>query len=49
MLKIKKYYKVRYSCHYPSENRGDSRRICNLKYSAPKEISIVFTNNLTMI
>ena len=44
MLKIKKYYKVRDHCHYTGEYRGAAHRMCNLKYSVPKEIPIVFHN-----
>ena len=29
-------------CHYTGEYRGVANSICNLKYSAPKEIPIVF-------
>ena len=42
MVKIKKYRKVRDYCRYPGEYRGATHSICNLKYSAPKEIPIVF-------
>ena len=40
----KKYCKVRDHCHYLGEYRGDAQSIYNLKYSVPKEISIVFHN-----
>ena len=40
--KDKKYCKVRDHCHYPGEYRGAAHSICNLKYSVPKEIHIVF-------
>ena len=42
--KDKKYCKVRDHCHYTGEYRGDARNTCNLKYSAPEEIPIVFHN-----
>ena len=43
MLKKKKC-KVRDHCHYTGEYRGAAYRICNLKYSEPKESFIVFHN-----
>ena len=43
-LKDKKYCKVRDHCHYTGEYRGAAHSICNLKYSAPKKIPIVFHN-----
>ena len=43
-MKDKKYRKVRDHCHYIGEYRGAVHSICNLKYSIPKEISIVFHN-----
>ena len=42
--KDKKYHKNRDHCHYTGEYRGDTHSICNLKYSVPKEISVVFQN-----
>ena len=44
MLKIKKYSKVRDDSLYTGEYRCAARNICNLKYRAPKEITIVFHN-----
>ena len=41
-MKDKKYCKVRDHCHYTREYRGDAHSICNLKYSAPKQIPIAF-------
>ena len=38
----KKYRKVR--DHYTGEYRGTAHSVCNLKYSLPKEIPIVFHN-----
>ena len=35
-LKDKKYRKVRDHCHYTREYGGSAHRICNLKYSVPK-------------
>lgn len=29
-------------CHYTSEYRGTTHNVCNLKYSALKEITIIF-------
>ena len=43
-MKDKKYCKVRYHCHYTPEYRGAADSICNLKYSLPNKISIVFYN-----
>ena len=40
----KKYHKVRDHCHYTVEYRGAVHSICNLKYSVPKKIGIVFHN-----
>ena len=40
----KKYRKIRDNCHYTGEHRGAAHRICNLKSSVPKEVSIVFHN-----
>ena len=42
--KDKKYWKVRNRCHYRSKYRGAAHSICNLKYSIPKEIAIIFQN-----
>ena len=33
---------VRDNCHYTEKHKVAVRSICNLKYNAPKEISIVF-------
>ena len=41
--KVKKYPKVRDHCH-SGEYRAAAHSICNLKYSAPKKILIVFHN-----
>ena len=35
-LKDTKYRKVRDHCHYTGEYGGSAHRICNLKYSVPK-------------
>ena len=43
-MKDKKYYKVRYHCHYTGEYRGAAHSICNSKYSVPTRIPIVFHN-----
>ena len=44
MIKIKneKYCKVRDYCHCADEYRGASYSICDLKYSLPKETTIIF-------
>ena len=43
-LKDKEYHKVRDHCHYIGEYRGAAQSICNLKYSVPKKVRIVFHN-----
>ena len=43
-MKDNKYCKVRDHCHYTGEYRGAAHSICNLKYSVPKKIPIVFHN-----
>ena len=43
-VKDEKYCGVRDHCHYAGEYRGAVHSICNLKYSVPKKISIVFYN-----
>ena len=43
-LKDEKYRKVRNHCHYTWEYRGAAHNICNLKYSVPNKILIVFHN-----
>ena len=40
---------VKDHCDYTNENRGVVHRICNLKYSIPKEIPVVFTMDKTII
>ena len=40
----KKYHKVNDHCHYTGEYRGGAHSICNLKFSVPKQVSIVFHN-----
>ena len=44
MWKIKKDWKVRDHFHYTGEYRGALHYICNLKYSVPEGIHIVFHN-----
>ena len=41
-MKDKKYCKIRDHCRDTEEYRGAAHSMCNLKYSAPKKISIVF-------
>ena len=43
-MKDKKYLKVRDHCHYTEEYRDAVHAICNLKYSVPKKMLIVFLN-----
>ena len=40
----KNYHKVRDHCHYTDKYRGAEHSICNLKYSIPQEILVVFHN-----
>ena len=47
--KDKIYGKVRNHCHHVGEDGGVAYCICNLKYSLPKEIHVVFKMDLTMI
>ena len=43
-MKDKKYLKIKDHCRYTGEYRGATHSICNLKYSMPKRIHIVFHN-----
>ena len=43
-LKDKKYREVRDHYHYTRQYRSPTHNICNLKYSVPKKIHIVFHN-----
>ena len=43
-MRDKKYRKVRDLCHYPGEYRRAAHSICNLKYSVPNKIPMVFHN-----
>ena len=43
-LKDKKHRKVKDHCYYTGEYRGAAHCKCNLKYSVPKKIPIVFHN-----
>ena len=38
----KKYRKVRDHCHYTGEYRGAANSICNIEYSIPKEMTVIF-------
>ena len=42
ILEIINIVKVRDHCHYTDEHRGAAHAICNLNYSVPKEIPVVF-------
>ena len=42
--KYKKYCKVQDHCHYTGEYRGAAHSLCDLKYSIPKQITIIFHN-----
>ena len=41
-MKDEKYRKVKDHCHYTGKYRGLAHSICNLEYSVPKKIPIVF-------
>ena len=41
---FKRYCKVRDHCCYTGEYRGAAHSICNLKYSVPKKVPVVFHN-----
>ena len=41
---MKKYRKVTDHWHYTDKYRDAKHSICNLKYSMPKEITIIFRN-----
>ena len=43
----KKHYKVKDHCDYMGKYRGVAHNFCNLRYTIPKEISIVFHNGYT--
>ena len=43
-MKDKKYCNARKHCHYTGEYRDAANKICNLKYSVPKKVPIVFNN-----
>ena len=43
-IKDKKYHTVGDHGHYTGEYRGDAHSLCDLNYSVPKEIPIVFHN-----
>ena len=43
-MKDKRYCKHKGHCHYAVEYRGAVHSKCNLKYSVPKRILIVFHN-----
>ena len=44
LSKCKNYWKVRDRCYYTVKNRGAAHSICNLKFSVPNEIPVVFHN-----
>ena len=44
---FKLYHKVRDHCHYNGKFRGAAHSICNLRYTTPKEIPVVFHNGST--
>ena len=40
-----KYHKVKDHCHYTGKYRSATNNVCNLRYTTPKEIPIVFHNS----
>ena len=40
----KNFCKIKDHCHYTGKYRRGAHSICNLSYSIPKEISVVFYN-----
>ena len=45
----KKNYKVRDHCHYTGKYIGAVHNVCNLRYKVPKEIPIVFHNDMLLM
>ena len=45
----KKYWKVKIYCHLAGKCRSAAHSICNLKYSIPKEIPLVWFFTMTII
>ena len=43
-LASKNYWKVRDHCHYTGKFRGATHSICNVRFSVPNKISVVFYN-----
>ena len=43
-LEVREFREVRDHCHYTGQYSGFPKSICNLKYSVPKRIPIVFHN-----
>ena len=43
-LEVREFREVRDHCHYTGQYSGSPNSICNLKYSVPKRIPIVFHN-----
>ena len=48
-MKDKIYCNARKHCHYTGEYRDAANKICNLKYSVPKKVPIVFNNGSMII
>ena len=46
---MKKYHRVRDHCHRADKYRVAAHSICNLKYSATKEVLMVLVMDQTMI
>ena len=47
LMMAKKYFKVKYHCHYTGKYRGAAHDICNLRYKIPKEMPVVLHNGFT--
>ena len=46
IAKNKNYLKIRDHCYYTSKYRSEGHSICNLKFSVPNRIPVVFHNDL---
>ena len=46
MLTIKNIVKTRDHCYYTGECRGAAHSTCNIKYSIPKKLTVIFHNGI---
>ena len=47
MMTKKKYFKVKYHCHYTGKHRVGAHDICNLRYKTSEEVPVVFYKGST--